>query len=31
VPNGMDVSVGPNTVSLNPSSWEVTPVVGVRF
>jgi hypothetical protein len=31
VPSDFHVSVGPNTIALNPSGWEVSPVVGVRF
>ena len=31
VPQHLDVSVGPNTISLDPSGWEVSGVIGVRF
>lgn len=31
VPDNFDVPVGPNTLKLNPSGWEVSPVLGLRF
>lgn len=31
VPQHLDVSVGPNTISLDPSGWELSGVVGVHF